>query len=254
MRTVRLPEISWLPWGRPLWMENSEDNSPSLTFSLFTPSVLLFLPSPASLSVLKSPPKPNTAGKAFVFYFKRPSYDIHCTLSSRKKPSAPNAGWQSPNWALNDHTSYLHWWAPFSKFTISNFKLSSQGPFTPSRFHQLLLYWENPNLQERIFSTSFSTCTLIFGHTWLLFLSCPKGMNVPVPSQDTCFDHACTPDLGWPVFFLEASSISYSLFSNKTQALDTTAHKKMSFMDKRVLPTGASLLNAHSLLIQTMQA
>lgn len=92
-------------------------------------------------------------------------------------------------------------------------QLSSQGLPNRSRFLLLLLYWENSSHQEWTFSTSLpSTCTLIYSHTHrFLLLSCLKGMNVPIPSQDDPFSMLAHQTLA--VFsFLEPHSISYSLF------------------------------------------
>ena len=63
--------------------------------------------------------------------------------------------------------------------------MSSAGLLPLSRFHLLLLYWENTSHWEWTFSTSFpSTCTLIYHHTCLYrVLACPKGINVPILCQ-----------------------------------------------------------------------
>ena len=130
------------PQGPLPLMENSDQDWPPLSpisSNLFTPP-----PFPASLSVLKSPSKPDISGEAFVFYFKRP-FRISLVLCHQGKlpPSAPTGGRQSPEWALDDPQPRCvlpQSVSPFSKSAVTNSQRSPQGPFTPSGFQRLLLY------------------------------------------------------------------------------------------------------------------
>lgn len=88
-------------------------------------------------------------------------------------------------------------------------QLSSQGLPTRSRFHLLLLYWENSSHQEWTFSTSFpSTCTLIYSHTHHFLTPLLSQRNeCPHSLPRRPFQHACTPDPGCFIFFWNLTSL-----------------------------------------------
>lgn len=116
-----------------------------------------------------------------------------------------------PHWALSDTRLLLilNPWAPFSKLTVTNLQMLSQGLLTAD-FICSYFTEKNTSHQEWMFSTACpSTCTLVFHH-----LSYPQRMNVPVSLFLPKTTSLSMPALqtSAALSFLEPYSVSYSLF------------------------------------------